>query len=82
MGYTGQSLSIQLSARGVEKNIVLAERIYSLNEVNVVKGAEDPAYAVMRGAIANAPYYRTQVKGFTAGTYLKGTGKVRTSLPY
>ena len=77
LGYTGQSLSIQLSARGVEKNIVLAERIYSLNEVNVVKGAEDPAYAVMRRAIANAPYYRTQVKGFTAGTYLKGTGKVK-----
>ena len=77
LGYTGQSLSIRLSARGLEKNIVLAERIYSLNEVNVVKGAEDPAYAVMRKAIANAPYYRTQVKGFTAGTYLKGTGKVK-----
>lgn len=77
LGYTGQSLSIQLSARGLEKNIVLTERIYSLNEVNVVKGAEDPAYAVMRRAIANAPYYRTQVKGFTAGTYLKGTGKVK-----
>ena len=32
----------------------------------------------MRKAIANAPYYRTQVKGFRAGTYLKGTGKMKT----
>lgn len=46
-----------------------------MREVNVVKGAEDPACSVMRKAIANAPYYRTQVKGFRAGTYLKGTGK-------
>lgn len=60
LGYTGQSLSIQMPAGGLEKNVVLAERIYSLNEVSVVKGAEDPAYAVMRRAIANAPYYRTQ----------------------
>ena len=62
----------------LEKNIVLSEQIYSLREVNVVKDAEDPAYSVMRKAIANAPYYRTQVKGFRAGTYLKGTGKMKT----
>lgn len=78
LGYTGQRFSFQLSAQGVLKNIVLAERIYSLNEVNIVKGAEDPAYAVMRKAIAYAPYYRTQVKSYTAGTYLKGTGKVNS----
>lgn len=77
LGYTGQSLSIQMPGRGLEKNVILVERIYSLNEVNVIKGAEDPAYAVMRKVIANAPYYRTQVTGFTAGTYLKGTGKVK-----
>ena len=70
--------SFSISAGDVEKNIVLSEQIYSLREVNVVKGVEDPAYSVMRKAIANAPYYRTQVKGFRAGTYLKGTGKMKT----
>lgn len=78
LGYTGQRFSIRMPAQGLEKNVVLAERIYSLNEVNIVKGAEDPAYAVMRKAIAYAPFYRTQVKSFTAGTYLKGTGKVKS----
>lgn len=78
LGYTGQSIVIQVPAKGFEKNIVLTERIYALNEVNIRKGAEDPAYGVMRKAIANASYYRTQVKGFNAGTYLKGTGKVKS----
>lgn len=80
LGFTTQSFRFQMPGRDFEKKIVLAERIYSLPEVSVVKGKEDPAYAVMRKAIAKASYYRTQVKGFTAGTYLKGTGK-GTSIP-
>lgn len=78
LGYTGQTLTFQMPAGNLEKNVVLAERIYALREVSVVKGAEDPAYRVMRKAIANAPYYRTQVKSFTAGTYIKGTGKMKS----
>lgn len=78
LGYTGQTISLQMPAGDMEKDITLSEQVYALREVNVVKGAEDPAYAVMRKAIANAPYHRIQVKGFTAGTYLKGTGKMKS----
>ena len=78
LGFAGQTFSFSISTGDLEKNIVLSEQVYSLREVNVVKGAEDPACSVMRKAIANAPYYRTQVKGFRAGTYLKGTGKMKT----
>lgn len=78
LGFAGQTFTLSVSVGDVEKNIVLSEQIYSLREVNIVKGTEDPAYAVMRKAIANAPYYRTQVKSFKAGTYLKGTGKMKT----
>lgn len=80
LGFVSQSFSFRMPAHDYEKDIILAERIYSLPQVSVVKGSEDPAYAVMRQAIARAPYYRTQIKGFTAGTYLKGTGK-GTSIP-
>lgn len=76
IGYAGQTLRFQLSASGLTRDIVLAERVYELHEVSVRKGGEDLAYAVMRRAIANAPYFRTQVKSYTAGTYLKGTGKI------
>ena len=41
LGFAGQTFSFSISAGDVEKNIVLSEQIYSLREVNVVKGAED-----------------------------------------
>lgn len=75
LGFTSQTFSFEMPGHDYEKNLILAERIYSLPEVSVLKGSEDPAYAVMRKAIARASYYRTQIKGFKAGTYLKGTGK-------
>lgn len=78
LGYAGQTIALQMPAGNLEKNIILSEQVYALREVSVVKGAEDPAYVVMRKAIANAPYYRIQVRGFTAGTYLKGTGKMKS----
>lgn len=80
LGFVSQTFSFEMLDRDYEKNIVLAERTYTLPEVNITKRNEDPAYAVMRKAIARAPYHRTQVKGYTAGTYLKGTGKA-TSIP-
>ena len=80
LGFVSQIFSFQMLNRDYEKDIVLAERTYSLPEVSITKGSEDPAYAVMRRAIARAPYYRTQIKSYTAGTYLKGTGK-GTSIP-
>ena len=75
LGFISQTFTFQMLNRDYEKDIVLAERTYSLPEVSITKGNEDPAYAVMRKAIARASYYRTQIKSYTAGTYLKGTGK-------
>lgn len=80
LGFTSQVFSFRMTDQDYEKNVVLAERTYTLPEVNITKGGEDPAYGVMRKAIARAPYHFTQVKGYTAGTYLKGTGK-GTSIP-
>lgn len=77
MGFTGQTFTLVMPDGDMEKNMMLSEQVYKLREVNIVKGAEDPAYFVMRKAIGNAPYYRTQIKGFKAGTYLKGTGKMK-----
>lgn len=80
LGFVSREFSFRMGNRDYEKDIVLAERTYTLPEVNITKGGEDPAYGVMRKAIARAPYHLTQVKGYTAGTYLKGTGK-GTSIP-
>lgn len=77
LGYVQQTFTLDIPAGGLEKNITLAERVYRLSEVHISKNSEDPAYAVMRQAIARAPYYRTHVKSYTAETYLKGTGKLK-----
>lgn len=77
LGYTNQTFTIHLSAQGLEKEIILSERVYELKEVSITRNNEDPAYAVMRKAIAYAPFYRTYVKTYTADTYLKGTGKLK-----
>lgn len=80
LGFISQVFSFRMGNQDYEKNLVLAERTYTLPEVNITKRGEDPAYGVMRKAIARAPYHLTQVKSYTAGTYLKGTGK-GTSIP-
>lgn len=81
LGFASRKFSFRMPGnQDYEENIVLSERTYTLPEVRITKGGEDPAYAVMRQAIARAPYHRTQIKGYTAGTYLKGTGK-GTSIP-
>ena len=78
IGFTNQTFTFRMQDEDLERNIILKEQIYRLNEVEIWKGKEDPAYAVMRQAIARAPYFRTQVKSFTAGSYLKGTGKINS----
>lgn len=70
----GRSSLFGCCPKGISRDLVLLERTYELSEVRVTNGGEDPAYSIMRHVIANAPYYRTQVKSYTAGTYLKGTG--------
>lgn len=80
LGYEQKIVPVVQTGKGTEMNIQLDERIYQLQEVRVSKNNEDPAYAVMRQAIARAPFYRTLVKSYTANSYLKGSGKM-TDVP-
>ena len=76
LGFTKQRIRIEVLPEGLTQQIVLAEQTYRLDEVSVTNQGEDPAYGIMRQAIAHAPYHRTEVKAYTASTYLKGTGSV------
>ncbi|MCD7900106.1 MAG: DUF5686 and carboxypeptidase regulatory-like domain-containing protein [Bacteroides sp.] len=76
LGYSQQVISVQIPSGGLEKNITLTERVYELREVNITRDNEDPAYSVMRQAIARAPFYQTYVRNYTADVYMKGTGKL------
>lgn len=72
LGYENLQEIIVLSAnKKVTKHIVLQEKPIELAEV-VISNKEDPAYEIMRKAIAKAPYYQQVIKEYEAESYIKG----------
>ena len=57
-------------------DITLFPQNIHIKEIKVLASGEDPAYYVMRRAIAMAPYYNSQVAEYNCKLYLKGTGVV------
>ena len=76
LGYKTRELEI--SCTGEEKNfdIVLQEQAYKIPEVRILASGEDPAYPIMKKAIAMSYYYLNQVQEYWCRIYLKGSGKV------
>ena len=73
LGYETETVTIEVGDGEVEHNVVLRETAFLIPEVVVSNNrGEDPAYAMMRRAIAMAPYYLNQVSEYKAETYLKG----------
>jgi len=81
LGYETETAVITVGAAFVEHNVVLREMAYELSEVVVSNNREDPAYAIMRRAIAMAPFYLHQVSEYKAELYLKGTWDVGRIAP-
>ena len=76
LGYETETRMITVGTDITEHNIALHEKAYEIKEVVISNRREDPAYGIMRRAIAMAPYYMNQVSEFKADVYLKGTLRV------
>jgi hypothetical protein len=77
LGYEKKSVKIVIDKPEQLMNVSLQEVRYELAEVIVSpRKKEDPAYAIMRKAIAMAPYYLHQVKTYEADIYIKGSLKL------
>ena len=74
LGYETQSHKIEIKDGFKQKNIELEKQHYEIPEVVVYSDSEDPAYHIMRKAIAMAQYYKNQVSQYKCRVYLKGTG--------
>ncbi len=59
----------------------ISEQAYTLSTAEIHAGDEDPAYPIMRKAIAKSGYFRNQVDGYTCRVYLKGSGQL-TDYPW
>jgi len=77
LGYETQSKPITVGGQFELLDVTLSEQALELEEVDVLSDREDPAYTVMRKAIAKASYHREQVETYTAEVYIKGTGRVK-----
>ncbi|OFX85908.1 MAG: hypothetical protein A2W99_17150 [Bacteroidetes bacterium GWF2_33_16] len=75
LGYKTKELTIICSEEKQIVNIQLQEQAYKIPEVRILASGEDPAYSIMRKAIAMSYYYLNQVEEYNCRIYLKGSGK-------
>lgn len=61
-------------------DLTMEEQAYTLGEVRIGNKGEDPAYTIMRRAIAKSRYHFLQVEGYTAKAYSKSSFVI-TDLP-
>ncbi|MFV0377946.1 MAG: DUF5686 and carboxypeptidase regulatory-like domain-containing protein [Mangrovibacterium sp.] len=77
IGYQSVTKKLLVDTGFKELVIVLEPQNVKLSEIKVLASGEDPAYYIMRHAIALAPYYEKQVSSYDCKVYLKGTGLFR-----
>ena len=75
VGYEQVVKRIDYKGEPQEFNVKLKEQAVALQEVVVKADAEDPAYAVIRKAMAKRKYYRDLVEAYSCDVYIKGNIK-------
>ena len=76
LGYETLEKKITVTQGVVELNVVLKNQAIVLRSAIVNANNEDPAYTIMRKAIAKAKYHTQQLDSYSAQVYMKGTGKL------
>ncbi len=71
MGYLQQNREVALTSDSLFLPIVMKVQEFELKEIKIFPGKEDPAYFIIRKAIAKAPFYRSKIKHYNADLYLK-----------
>jgi hypothetical protein len=68
---------VEVKNEFVEINITLNPQDILLQTVEIDGNEEDPAYTIMRKAIAKANYHRNLLDSYSARVYIKGAGKLK-----
>jgi len=76
LGHVTQVERVSIGQDMKELNIVLRAQTFDLTAVEIIDGGEDPAYTVMRKAIAKADFHRQQLDYYQAKVYIKGSGRL------
>lgn len=70
LGYKPISQTIEIKNNAVNLHAVMEQEVYELKEITIVN-SEDPAYSIIRKAIAKAPNYLNAANKYTADVYVK-----------
>ncbi|UXX80003.1 DUF5686 and carboxypeptidase regulatory-like domain-containing protein [Reichenbachiella carrageenanivorans] len=76
LGYQSVVQYVEVTKGFAEVNIRLEPQTIVLKDVEVRAGKEDPAYTIMRKAIAKAKFHQQQLDGYEAEVYIKGSGRL------
>lgn len=76
VGYEQKIIEVTYSGQSQVVDIQLNSESVKLNEVVVKANAEDPAYPIIRKAIAKRKYYKTLVNSYQCDVYIKGNQKM------
>lgn len=79
LGYQTQVIFVEIGAEMHKIDISLKSVSYQLREFEVDSDKEDPAYTIMRKAIAKSNYHRQQLDSYKARVYIKGGGRLLDS---
>lgn len=77
LGYSTLVRTVTVANDWLELDVTLPEQVMQLQEVEVRAGKEDPAYTIIRKAIAKSKFHRLQVQHYAARVYVKGGGRVK-----
>lgn len=80
VGFEARTERVTIGGQALMLNVTLAESAYNLGEVTVRASDEDPAYPILRAAIARRKYYRDEISAFRCRTYIKGLARL-TDVP-
>jgi hypothetical protein len=77
VGYEKRERTITVASEAVVINFVLKELHATMDEVVVRAGGEDPAYAIIRQAIAKRAAHLEETSVFNCNVYIKGLIRLR-----
>ncbi len=76
MGYETFETTVTVGKEMQNMPVTLVAQAYSLSEVALTGNSEDPAYTIMRKAIAMSKIHKLQVDAYSARLYIKGTTQI------